>query len=183
MGIDGQIGDMQNKEISNKSVIGLKKENISVKGDININGEESTIENIYMDLNNTQLIEKNEFSKGGSLSLTGSVNSIKEGIDKGKDFVGKGNKDIVAKNMKDNDIYADLDTINNKIQNRPLPPIPDTNSSVGIKSNIQKENKDTIVKNMKDNDIYVDLDNLINNMESNRPLPPIPLSLIHIFLF
>lgn len=174
MGIDGQIGDMQNKEISNKSVIGLKKENISVKGDININGEESTIENIYMDLNNTQLIEKNEFSKGGSLSLTGSMNSIKEGIDKGKDFVGKGNKDIVAKNMKDNDIYADLDTINNKIQNRPLPPIPDTNSSVGIKSNIQKENKDTIVKNMKDNDIYVDLDNLINNMESNRPLPPIP---------
>lgn len=165
MGIDGQIGDIQNKEISNKSTIGLKKENIFANGNININGKNSTVENIYTDLNNTQTIEKDKFSKGGSISLTGSVNSIKDGIDKGKNLVGKGSKDIVAKNIKDNDIYVDLDTTNDKIQNRPLPPIPDTNSSVDIKSNIQKENANT---NSKDKYSALDKENAFDFPKDNE---------------
>lgn len=77
-GVDGTIGDTQNKTVKTKSAIGLNIENISIGGNIGVNGEQSEKNNLYTDLSKTQIVEKNESSKGGSLSMSVSVDSIKD---------------------------------------------------------------------------------------------------------
>ncbi|STO31859.1 Filamentous hemagglutinin [Fusobacterium necrogenes] len=79
-GADGTIGDIKDKEVVSKGVIGV--DNITAGGDVNINGEVGSVEDIYKDMENTQIVTKDIYQKGGDISLSGSTSNIKDVKDK-----------------------------------------------------------------------------------------------------
>lgn len=74
-GVDGTIGDQIDKETINKGAIGVN--DIIVNGKVNINGETTSAEDIYNDIDNSQTIVKNINKKGGDITFSGSTSNIK----------------------------------------------------------------------------------------------------------
>ena len=114
MGVDGKIGDTKDKQVTSKSVIGLKQENINVNGDISLNGEKGGVKDIYTDLENTQIVDKDVVKVGGDISLSGSIqnvkdmkdkiNSIQDSISSSKKKVSNVDTDINIKNVSNKNI-------------------------------------------------------------------------------
>ena len=82
MGVDGSIGDEQDKQITSKGTIGLKSGNISVKGNVTLNGNSSSTDMINKDLSKSQVVDKDSYKQGGDISLSGSTSNIKDVKDK-----------------------------------------------------------------------------------------------------
>lgn len=104
MGVDGTIGDIKDKQVTSKSVIGLNQKNINVNGDITLNGEKSNVNNIYTDLENTQIVDKEIVKVGGDISLSGSIQNVKDMKDKVNSI-----KDSISSSKKKGD-NVDVDT-------------------------------------------------------------------------
>lgn len=91
MGVDGSIGDEKDKQITSKGTIGLKSENINIKGNVTLNGNTSSIDMINKDLSKSQVVDKDSYKQGGDISLSGSTSNIKDVKDKVNSIKNKAN--------------------------------------------------------------------------------------------
>lgn len=137
MGVDGTIGDEQNKQVTTKSAIGLNPDNIKVDGNVSINGESSNIDNINTDINNTQTVDYDIIKKGGDITLSGSVsniNDVKDLVNKAKNKISSGSNSSDSGSIKSNS--GDRDSIKN-------------NGDVDINNKVNKDDKYSVLD--KDN--------------------------------
>ena len=77
-GIQGEVGDVIDKEQTAKGTIGLKPGNVTVDGDVNINGNKGEITDVNNNLENSLTTDKDEYKQGGTFSGTGSVVNTKK---------------------------------------------------------------------------------------------------------
>lgn len=93
-GIQGEVGDIIGQEKTAKGTIGLNPENITVGGDVTINGQEGTKEDINSDMENSLTVDQDVKKAGGTFS--GTVSKIPNKKKKGSyDVTDNETPDIV----------------------------------------------------------------------------------------
>lgn len=72
-GIQGEVGDIINKEQTAKGGISINPDNVTVGGDVTINGNTGDKNDVNIDINNSLTTDKDEYKQGGTFSGTASA--------------------------------------------------------------------------------------------------------------
>lgn len=72
-GIQGEVGDIINKEQTAKGGISINPDNVTVGGDVTINGNTGDKSDVNVDMNNSLTTDKDEYKQGGTFSGTASA--------------------------------------------------------------------------------------------------------------
>ncbi|MGL5657056.1 MAG: hemagglutinin repeat-containing protein, partial [Fusobacteriaceae bacterium] len=72
-GIQGEVGDTIDKKVTGKGAVGLDTESLTVKGDVKANGQVVTKEELNKDIENSLVVERDVYKKGGTFSATASA--------------------------------------------------------------------------------------------------------------
>ena len=88
-GIQGEVGDIIDLEKTGKGTIGLNSGNVTIGGDVTINGQEGTKEEINSDMKDSLTVDKDVKKAGGTFS--GTVSKIPNKKKKGSYDVTDGN--------------------------------------------------------------------------------------------